>query len=540
MSGLVGKATLDKLFRASYDYVVRRVKTSGGSGSGGDVSAIDDDFKRRMQLFREQNGIFPAEFKRNCVRLRYGKLSSVRLAGGANFWGDNVFFGKGDGNGNVNVNGNVNNNVNTNINVNVNNGGGQNSFAALDGGFVGGVDEGLRLTELDYYFAEALVSCGVLNRWQVTQLLAGRTKFTLGKYWILDAIGGGGYGHVFLGCEYGVDVCGKPYPLELLLSSGGGDGALVALKVLPVIKSTVELSERFRNEIGLQRRLRHPNLLRFIDSGHDGNVDYMVHEFIDGGDVKMLLQSEGEIQYDVAAAIIVELSKAVQYLHDCGIIHRDIKPANILLSSSGVVKLIDLGLSVECGADRVSGVSGVNSVNGVNNVNGVNSVDGIVGKDVEVIENFGAGTGYGENYLGGETTGVNATASVGVSVSSGAGKIAGTIDYVAPDQIRNPSEPSPLWDIYSIGCVFYQLLTGKPPFPSGDLKQKLAAHVATEPLDPRVFNQTIPFHIAEITLAMLEKNPAKRIQSAQEIVEKLTAWIPPDGLEKQIISTAKR
>jgi serine/threonine protein kinase len=351
------------------------------------------------------------------------------------------------------------------------------------------------MTELDRRLAAALVNRGILNRWQTTQLLEGRTKFTLGSYWILNAIGKGGYGHVFLGCEYKIDVKkNKPHPPKFLPSDHVDYKPPVALKVLPLTKSTAELSERFRNEITLQKRLRHPNLVRFIDSGHDGNVDYMVHEFIDGGDVKTLLQKEGVIPYDISAAIIVELAKGVQYLHEQGIIHRDIKPANILISSDGKAKLIDLGLSVSY------------DVNGKKS--GTISLDESSQFEKEIAK-------------------------------MNAGKIAGTVDYVAPDQIRNPNEPTPVWDIYSIGCSFYQLLTGRTPFPKGELKQKLYAHVNIEPTDPRVFNQSIPFDVAEIALEMLEKDPTKRIQSAKEIVEKLSSWIPPDGLAGQLICTTE-
>jgi hypothetical protein len=436
--------------------------------AGGSFAQSVQSDNRQFRSYQQQGEILSMEFQQNNVRLRYGGLSAIRTSK-KNIESDSLT---------------PNDSAKSIDEKTI-----DDYFAALDGETTS--ENELLMTELDRRLAAALVSRGILNRWQTAQLLEGRTKFTLGKYWILNAIGKGGYGHVFLGCEYNIDMKkGKPNPPKFLMSDHAEYKPPVALKVLPLAKSTEELSERFRNEITLQKRLRHPNLVRFIDSGHDGNVDYMVHEFIDGGDVKTLLQKEGVIPYDIAAAIIVELSKGVQYLHDQGIIHRDIKPANILISSVGKAKLIDLGLSVSYDVNREK-------------------------TKAEILDE-------GSQFE-------RAIDKMNV------GKIAGTIDYVAPDQIRNPNEPSPAWDIYSIGCLFYQLLTGRTPFPKGDLKQKLSAHVNMMPTDPRVFNQLIPYDVSAIVLLMLEKTPSKRIQSAREIVEKLSAWIPPDGLAGQLI-----
>ncbi|MDR1485365.1 MAG: serine/threonine protein kinase [Planctomycetaceae bacterium] len=468
LSGLIKKEILDNQLRESYDYVVKQKKIPPNTPA-----------EPLFQSLPPQNKTQPTEFQQNNVRLRYGKLSAIRQVKKS-----------------VDVEA-----VSANDSAKAI----DDLSAAVDGETASKNET--QMTEIDRRLAESLVNLGILNRWQTTQLWEGRTKFTLGNYLILNAIGKGGYGHVFLGREYNIDANNidaknidtnnidakknKIQLLELLPSDHVNYKPPVALKVLPLAKSTAELSERFRKEITLQKRLRHPNLVNFIDSGHDGNVDFMVHEFIDGGDVKTLLQQEEVIPYDVASAIIVDLAKCVQYLHDCGIIHRDIKPANILISGNGVAKLIDLGLSVEYDCNRAK------------NNNAAQFKEG--------------------NHLESEVDRMNV------------GKVAGTIDYVSPDQIREPREPLPSWDIYSIGCLFYQLLTGKVPFPKGDLKQKLLSHLNLEPVDPRVYNQFIPFHIVEIVLAMLAKDPQKRIQTAQEIVERLTSWLPPDGLRNQLI-----
>ena len=325
-------------------------------------------------------------------------------------------------------------------------------------------------TSEELQLAEELIRQGFLNRWQTEQLLEERTKFSLGQYRIFDAIGQGGYGYVFLGR--------KP-----------SEQQFAAIKVLPITKATPQLSRRFMHEIEIQRNLRHTNLVRYIDSGQDGNVNYMVHEFINGGDVRSLLRQETVLPLEVATTIIAQIAKAAQYLHENGIVHRDIKPANILLSSGGTAKLIDLGLAVP--------IDTRNMVNQNNN-------------DEE--------SGVGDRQLD--------------SSILESGRVAGTVDYMAPDQFRNPSCPIPSWDIYSLGCTLYQMLTGTVPFPLGDMRDKFRAKLQSEPKDARIYNQAIPFDIADLLRSMLSPHRSRRIVSAETVVNRLDVWTPPEGLAK--------
>ncbi len=344
-----------------------------------------------------------------------------------------------------------------------------------------------RITDGDRRLADELVKRGVLNTWQATQLLDGRTKFSLGDYRILDSIGKGGYGHVFLGRE-DREVRKKR---EKGAHSFFAVEPFYAIKVLPFGRATPELTARFLHEIEVQQNLQHPNLVRYFASGRDGNVHYMVHEFVDGGDLRQLLRTEGKLPFDVAAAIISHLAQGLQCLHENGLVHRDIKPANVMLSSEGTAKLGDMGLTVP---SRLSSTYVAN----------------------EKIE---------------EGTILERQIDKATGLS---GKVAGTVDFLAPDQIRSPDEPTPSWDIYSLGCTFYLVLTGVVPFPKGDNKQKFRAHLLYEPTDPRVFNQTIPFDIVQILRAMLAKDPNRRIRTAREIVERLQPWIPPLGLSEKL------
>ncbi|MFI4876344.1 MAG: serine/threonine protein kinase, partial [Blastopirellula sp. JB062] len=105
------------------------------------------------------------------------------------------------------------------------------------------------------------------------------------------------------------------------------------------------------------------------------------------------------------------------------------------------------------------------------------------------------------------------------------GKIVGTIDYLAPEQIRDPLDVSPMWDIYSLGCTFYYALTGKVPFPGGSVQDKARRHRDEPPLHPHRFNPDIDRDLVDVIAEMMEKNPEKRIQSAAEIVARLEPWV---------------
>jgi len=340
--------------------------------------------------------------------------------------------------------------------------------AALDASEADHKDHSPEETQL----ADELIRQGFLNRWQAEQLLEERTKFSLGQYRIFDAIGQGGYGYVFLGRK-------------------SSERQYAAIKVLPIAKATPELSRRFMHEIDLQKDLQHPNLVRFIESGQDGNVNYMVHEFMDGGDVRSLLRQETVLPLDTATTIIAQTARAVQYLHEHGIVHRDIKPANILLSSNGTAKLIDLGLAVPIPIDARCTVMNQSNDD--------------------------------------ESNGSNRQLDSSILAS---GRVAGTVDYMAPDQLRAPSYPIPSWDIYSLGCTLYQMLTGTVPFPSGDTQEKFRARLQSEPKDARIYNQAIPFDIADLLRSMLTPHRNRQITSAQTVAERLDVWTPPEGLAR--------
>ncbi len=178
----------------------------------------------------------------------------------------------------------------------------------------------------DRQLADRLVDLGLLNAWQAKQLLDGQTRFNLGPYQIIDSLGQGGMGQVFK-------------------AQHGKMGHIVAIKVLPRDKCTPEAIANFQREIRAMARLDHPKLVSALDAGEDGNVHYLVTEFVPGMDLRKLVRQDGPLDMSAAASVICQVADGLAYAHAQGIVHRDVKPGNVLVSPEGDAKLLDLGLS---------------------------------------------------------------------------------------------------------------------------------------------------------------------------------------------------
>ncbi|MDR1494065.1 MAG: serine/threonine protein kinase [Planctomycetaceae bacterium] len=300
-----------------------------------------------------------------------------------------------------------------------------------------------KLSSAEQFLTKEMVRLGWLNTWQISQLLEGRTRFTLDEYLIRDSLGLGGYAQVFL-------------------AESQKTSERVALKVFATSQSDPEVYERFSQEIELQKSFSHKNIVQLIKFGRDGNVDYMVFEYMAGGDVRRMIRNELQLPILQSVKIITQAAEGLAYLHQNGVVHRDVKPANILLTADGDAKVGDLGL---CG------------------------------------------------YLNNEE-----------KYDPRFGKLVGTADYMDPDHIRNPRQSSPLWDVYSLGCTFYQMVTGIVPFPKGESREKILAHLRSDVIDPRVFRNDLPHELAKVIAKMIAKEPQRRFQSAKEVVSALKPW----------------
>lgn len=297
----------------------------------------------------------------------------------------------------------------------------------------------------DLQLADILVEMSLLNAWQAKQLLDGRTKFNLGPYWIIDSIGKGGMGQVF----------------KAQLNK---TGPTVAVKVLPRHKCTPEAIENFTREIRALSSLNHQKLVAALDSGQDGNVHYLVTEYVPGVDLRKLVRRAGPLSMTASASIIYQVAEGLEHAHAKGIIHRDVKPGNVLVTPEGEAKLSDLGLA------------------------------GPLDSNAENDPRYG--------------------------------KIVGTADYLSPDQVKNPWDPMPAWDIYALGCTLYYIVTSKVAFPGGSTSDKARAHCELRPLDPRVLNPRLSPEFVDMLADMMAKDPSQRIPSTAAVRERLKPWLP--------------
>ena len=299
----------------------------------------------------------------------------------------------------------------------------------------------------DKAIAGRLMEQGVLSEYQADQLNAGRTKLNLGPYIITDWIGQGGMGQVFKAVH---DMMGRE----------------CAVKVLPLNKATEDSVANFRREIRMQANLDHPNLVRAFDAGEDGNVHYLVVEFVPGTDLRRLVRSKGKLSVQQAANIIMNAANGIEYAHQSKLVHRDVKPGNILVTPEGTAKVSDLGLA------------------------------GFIHDPTDPRH----------------------------------GKTVGTADYLSPEQIHTPQNITKATDIYSLGCTLYYAVTGKVPYPGGTAKSKARRHLEETPWHPRRFNDEISDEFVDLIADMMEKDPAIRIQTCEEVASRLAPWASDDSL----------
>ncbi len=267
------------------------------------------------------------------------------------------------------------------------------------------------------------------------------------------------------------------YKLLGLLGSGGMSSVYLAehkisgnrraIKVLPRKKATdPSYLDRFYREGKAAASLNHPNVVRVYDICNDGDTHYMVMEHVQGTDLYQLTKERGPLPIEDAVEAIIQSCSGLQHAHDRKLVHRDIKPANLLQMADGSVKILDLGLALfNLGEDDHS---------------------------LTVM--------YNE-------------------------KVMGTADYLSPEQAINSHEVDHRADIYSLGCTFYYLLTGHPPFPKGSLAQRIAMHQTKRPDCATKSRPDCPLPLSHICFSMMAKLPEARYQSCNELVQELNAFL---------------
>jgi serine/threonine protein kinase len=265
---------------------------------------------------------------------------------------------------------------------------------------------------------------------------------------ILGLIGRGGMGAVYKARQKNLD-------------------RLVALKILPPeIGRDAAFAERFAREAQALARLSHPHIVAVHDFGNREGLYFFLMEFVDGLNLRQLM-ARGAVSPKEALAIVPQICDALQFAHDQGIVHRDIKPENILLDKRGQVKIADFGLAKLMGASAPEPAAGMSA----------------------------------EARAKAEAAGYLRSSS-SAAASATHEKIMGTPDYMAPEQVEHPKDVDHRADIYSLGVVFYQMLTGQLP---------------TGRFDPPSHKVLIDVRLDEVVLKALEHEPDRRYQQASQV-----------------------
>ena len=237
----------------------------------------------------------------------------------------------------------------------------------------------------------------------------------------------------------------------------------VALKVIGLGRwaSTPHL-KRFRHEAEAAASLEHPQIVPIYEIGERDGSCYFSMKFVEGGQLDEVVRRE-RMSTRHAAELLVKIARTVQFAHQRGILHRDIKPGNILLDRQGEPHLTDFGLAR------------------------------LIEQESTVTNSF---------------------------------DVLGTPSYMAPEQAAgHTKELTAAADVYALGAVFYQMLTGQPPFAGGTTYETIRLVMETEPRNPRLWNPKVDVDLATICLKCLEKDPKKRYETAEALAQDVERWL---------------
>lgn len=234
------------------------------------------------------------------------------------------------------------------------------------------------------------------------------------------------------------------------------DDRTVAIKILKdEYLANDEFTRRFKNESKAIAILSHPNIVKVYDVSFGERIQYIVMEYIDGITLKEYIEQQKDIRWKEAVHFTVQILRALQHAHDKGIVHRDIKPQNIMLLSDGTIKVTDFGIARFARND--------------------------------------------------------------IRVTSAAEKAIGSVHYISPEQARGEITDEKA-DIYSVGVMLYEMLTGRLPFEADNAVSIAIMQMQSEPDKLRDINPDIPDGLEEITIKAMQKDPSKRYQSAAEML----------------------
>ena len=284
----------------------------------------------------------------------------------------------------------------------------------------------------------------------------------------------------------GETISGR-YELEALCGSGGmstvwraHDQLLdrkVAIKVLhDRYGEDDEYVERFRREARAVARLSHPNIVTVIDRGEDKGRQFIVFEFIDGENLKQVIERRGPLPVDEAVEIALEIARGLAFAHRQGIVHRDVKPQNVLLNGDGRPKVTDFGIARSLDVEK----------------------------------------------------GVTQT-----------GTVLGTSNYIAPEQASGERVDAQS-DVYSLGCVIFELLTGDVPFAGDNFVAVAMKHLHEPPPSLIERRPDVPPALADAVSLALAKHPADRISMDELVAELESAQGPADASDVTVVRRPAR
>ncbi len=236
---------------------------------------------------------------------------------------------------------------------------------------------------------------------------------------------------------------------------------LVALKILPPEMSEDEDAvQRFQHEARAAARLDHENIARVFFCGESKGLHFIAFEFVEGRNLRSLIEKRHRLSVPEGLHYLLQIAAGLVHAANRKVVHRDIKPSNIIITPTGRVKILDMGLARS----------------------------------------------------------MTPTEEPDLTRS---GVTLGTFDYISPEQALEPRDADERSDIYSLGCTFYHAMTGVPPVPEGTAAKKLQCHQFVDPIDPREICSDIPDEVARILSRMMAKDPRARYQHPEELVQHL-------------------
>jgi serine/threonine protein kinase len=294
---------------------------------------------------------------------------------------------------------------------------------------------------------------------------AKRKLNRLRQYRLLERLGGGGTGVVYKARHSRLD-------------------RVVAIKVLSKhLKKDPDALARFYREMKVIGKLDHPNIVRATDADEDAGFHYLVMELIEGHDLSSLVQHLGPLPVTDACHLAQQAARALDYIHQHGLVHRDIKPSNMMLLANGQLKLLDLGLSL---------------------------LRGDIAQETNLT-----------------TPGV----------------LMGTCDYISPEQCSDSHHVDIRADLYSLGCTLYELLCGRAPFGGPEYStplKKVLAHMRSPAPPITDLRPDLPAELVRIVERLLAKQPNDRFRTPAELIVALQPFVKESDLPGLVAHMERR